>query len=229
MTASDDTCAPSVRRTVLQGAILPARTGRSFHLDLGESIEITNTHGQQVVDTWAIDQTRPEVVLSMSHTHMALGRLTVRRGDVLHGSDRMPMLEITEDSSGEVHDTLVPACDQVRYQQLGVEGYHDNCVDNFGAALRDVLPEWSSAVWGRPALVPAPLNLFMNVPVGPDGRIRIEEPADVPGGAVTLRALRPLIVVLSACPQDLAPTNGRRQAPRDVGVTVYGREERAGR
>ena len=215
--------APASDGTGTRTSILEARTGRSFQLGAGESIEIVNTHGQQVVDTWAVDRTRPQVVLSMQHTHMSLGRLTVHEGDVLNGSDRMPMLEFVADTSAGLHDTLVPACDLARYQQLGATSYHDNCADNFVSALRDVLPDGGTALApDRSTAVPAPLNLFMNVPIAGDGTIRIETPPLVPGGAVTLRALRPVIVVLSACPQDLAPTNGRLQQPQDVEVRLLG-------
>lgn len=64
--------------------------------------------------------------------------------------------------------------------------------------------------------VPQPLNLFMNVPVGDNGTLDIEPPVSRPGDMVTLRAVRPVVVVLSACPQDLAPTNGAHHEPRDV-------------
>jgi uncharacterized protein len=64
--------------------------------------------------------------------------------------------------------------------------------------------------------VPAPLNLFMNVPWSPDGSLRFEEPRSRPGDLVRLRAETDLIVIMSACPQDLVPVNGRAQQPSQV-------------
>ncbi|NYJ03333.1 hypothetical protein HNR19_004031 [Nocardioides thalensis] len=188
---------------------LAARTGRSVRLDAGGAVTIVNLFGQQVVDTWAIDVADPSIVLSMAHTRMANGRLAVGAGDTLVGSDREPMLVVESDTTGGRHDTLIPACDAARYRQLGASGHHASCAANFTETVRALaLP--------LPSQVPQPLNLFMNVPVGPDGTLGIEPPVSRPGDRVTLRAVRPLVLVLSACPQDLAPTNGSHHEPRDV-------------
>lgn len=188
---------------------LVARTGRAFRLGVGDSITIVNLFGQQVVDTWAISAVDPSTVLSMAHTRMATGRLTVQEGDVLADSDREPMVLLESDTSEGRHDTLIPACDPARYRQLGVIGHHDSCAANF----RDALHELAVPL---PSQVPQPLNLFMNVPVAGDGTLFIEPPMSRPGDRVALRALQPLVLVLSACPQDLAPTNGAQHEPRDV-------------
>ncbi|MBG6095833.1 DUF1989 domain-containing protein [Nocardioides luteus] len=188
---------------------LVARTGRAFRLGVGDSITIVNLYGQQVVDTWAISPVDPSTVLSMAHTRMATGKLAVQEGDVLVDSDREPMVLLESDTSEGRHDTLIPACDPARYRQLGVVGHHDSCAANF----RDALQELAVPL---PSQVPQPLNLFMNVPVAGDGTLVIEPPMSRPGDRVALRALQPLVLVLSACPQDLAPTNGAHHAPRDV-------------
>jgi uncharacterized protein len=72
-----------------------------------------------------------------------------------------------------------------------------------------------------PPAVPAPLNLFMNVPWEPDGSLRYEPPRSQPGDLVRLRAGTDLIVIMSACPQDLLPVNGLEQQPTDVHVRVH--------
>jgi uncharacterized protein len=46
--------------------------------------------------------------------------------------------------------------------------------------------------------------------------LRFEEPRSRPGDLVRLRAETDLIVVMSACPQDLVPVNGRDQRPSEV-------------
>jgi uncharacterized protein YcgI (DUF1989 family) len=193
----------------LTAITLVARTGRAIRLGVGDSIAIVNLFGQQVVDTWAISAVDPTTVLSMAHTRMANGRLFVQAGDTLVGSDREPMLTLETDTSGGHHDTLIPACDPARYRQLGAIGHHDSCADNF----RDALQELAISA---PSHVPQPLNLFMNVPVGTDGTLGIEPPESRPGDRVTLRAVQPIVLVLSACPQDLAPTNGAHREPRDI-------------
>jgi uncharacterized protein YcgI (DUF1989 family) len=68
--------------------------------------------------------------------------------------------------------------------------------------------------------VPDPLNLFMNVPVGPEGNLSFLPPVSNPGGYVTVAADADLILVVSACPQDLLPVNGSLQTPREVEVQI---------
>jgi uncharacterized protein YcgI (DUF1989 family) len=63
---------------------------------------------------------------------------------------------------------------------------------------------------------PAPLNLWMNIPVEPDGKIIWGEPLSKPGDYVTLRAAIDCIVVMSTCPQDMIPINGADCKPTEV-------------
>ena len=105
------------------------------------------------------------------------------------------MLRFRSDSSGGIHDTLVAACDKYRYEQLGVEGYHDSCDDNCQRQLREL---------GMKGLqTPSPFNLFMNVPWDQDGKLGFGEAKSTKGGSVGLTAEMDVIVVMSACPQDI--------------------------
>ncbi len=74
---------------------------------------------------------------------------------------------------------------------------------------------------------PAPLNIFMNIPVGPTGRLEIVPPVCEPGDYVVLRAEMDCIIALSACPHDIFPVNGADATPRDVAYTVYPAPEEA--
>lgn len=192
---------------------VPARRGRAFEVDAGDEFEVINTHGTQVVDMWAL--TRPDLDrrLSMEHTRAVNSRLTIRPGDILYGDDRRPMLEVMLDTSPGVHDTLIAACDPVRYEMLGHEGYHDNCSDNFRAALREL-------GFDDPPPVPSPLNLFMNIPWSPEGELGFEPAISKPGDLVRFRAERDLVVAVSSCPQDMVPISGRDQTPRDFDVQI---------
>jgi hypothetical protein len=62
--------------------------------------------------------------------------------------------------------------------------------------------------------------LFMNIPIQPDHSIVWEPPVSKPGDVVGLRAVLDCIVVMSACPQDLVPINGRDCKPQSVSFTV---------
>lgn len=194
--------------------LIPARHGRAARVARGGAIEVINTHGTQVVDFWALCLPDVSEHLSMEHTRTAIGRLVPRVGDTLVSSLRQPLLTVIADTSPGIHDTLIASCDRERYRQLGVQGRHDNCRDNFETALRDLgLP---------PPPLPAPLNLFMNVPWAQDGALRFEPPASRPGDLVRFRAETDLVVIMSACPQDLTPVNGAAQRPVDAHFRVSG-------
>jgi hypothetical protein len=191
---------------------VPARSGCAIVLDAGQAIRIVNTHGSQVVDTWALSLEDPGEHLSMQHTRAALLRLTPAKGDSIASNRRRPFLRIEEDTTPGRHDTVIPACDSERYRQLGAPEGHANCCDNFRLALREAgFPE-------QP--VPAPLNLFMNIPWTSDGALSFEPPLSRPGDHIVLRAERPVVIVLSACPQDLVPINGTDCQPTEVHFEV---------
>jgi uncharacterized protein YcgI (DUF1989 family) len=148
----------------------------------------------------------------MEHSRVSLGGIFPKIGSVFVTNRRRPILTVVEDTSGGVHDTLIAACDRYRYQQLGVSGYHDNCADNFAAALRELKLQ--------PVAIPSPLNLFMNIPVGADGRVEFRAPLSEPGQYVSLRVHMDAVLVFSACPQDLLPVNGERMTPTEVHLGI---------
>ena len=51
---------------------IPARRGKATHLRRGQSIRIVNTHGEQVVDTWAFNAGMLTEFMSMEHTRATL-------------------------------------------------------------------------------------------------------------------------------------------------------------
>lgn len=190
--------------------ILPARQGVAVPLRAGERLRITNLHGGQVVDTWALARGEECEYLSMEHTRTSLGKLVPAAGDHLYSSCRRPLLTLVEDTSPGAHDTLIAACDPERYRQLGAEGYHASCAENFHRAL---------SLRGIDAdRVPSPLNLFMQVGWDDSGQLEwLPSPAQA-GDYVTLEAATDVTVVLSACPMDLNPINAG--GPKDVGFEV---------
>jgi uncharacterized protein len=191
---------------------IPARRGKAARLLQGQRIKIINTHGQQVVDTWAFSLADIGEFMSMEHTRIAIGRIIPKIGDVLVTNRRRPILTLVEDTSGGIHDTLVAACDRWRYELLGCAGYHDNCTDNLAAAMRELDL--------TPSETPSPLNLFMNIPVIDGDRIDILSPVSTPGSFVTLRAEMDCVVALSACPQDMVPINGAAMTPTEAHFTI---------
>jgi uncharacterized protein YcgI (DUF1989 family) len=188
--------------------LIPAGTGRAVKIASGGRAHVVNTLGRQVADTWAVTLPDAKSYLSMSHSRLAMGRIAPRAGDVLVDNLRRPLLRVVADTSPGRHDTLMPACDAQRYRDLGYPGEHRNCAANFLAALRD---------HGLADLdVPEPLNLFMEVPVARDGALTLAPSLAAPGDEVVLEALLDLLLVVSACPQDLVPISGVAAPPRQV-------------
>ena len=186
---------------------VPARLGKAARLDAGQSIKLINTHGAQVVDTWAFNASDLSEFMSMEHSRAAIGSIFPHAGDTMVSNRREPILTLVEDSSPGIHDTLIAACDRYRYEQLGCEGHHDSCTDNLAAALGElgmVPPE-----------TPAPWNMWMNIPVAADGSVSFEPPVSRPGDYVVLRAERDAVLVFSCCPQDMIPINGPDCVPKD--------------
>jgi uncharacterized protein YcgI (DUF1989 family) len=192
---------------------IPARRGKAAHVARGGHVKVINTHGEQVVDTWAFNRADPSEFMSMEHTRAHTLHIVPRVGDVLRTNRRRPILTLTEDTSGGIHDMLMAACDRYRYAFLGVEGHHDNCADNLIAALADL--------GVTSPHVPSPLNLFMNIPWTDKGALSFAAPPKpVPGSYVVLRAEMDLTIAFSACPQDILPINGVAGRPVEAHFTI---------
>ena len=192
---------------------IPARAGKAALVTAGQHIRVVNTHGQQVVDTWAFNRHDLREFMSMEHSRAHMLTVFPTTGATMTTNHRCPILTFVEDTSGGIHDTLIAACDRYRYQLLGCTVPHANCTDNLAAGLRDlglVPPE-----------TPSPLNLFMNIPLGRKGRVAFEAPVSTPGSWVTLRAEMDLVIAFSACPQDMLPINGVGCTPTEAHFELF--------
>ena len=187
---------------------IPARKGSAARLAQGQSIRVINTHGQQVVDTWAFGVDDPTEFMSMEHTRATLRRSILEVGDSYRTNRRRPILTIVEDTSPGIHDTLIASCDPTRYAELGHVGPHDNCTENLHAAL--------AALGAKAPETPCPLNLFMNIAIREGGNLEWRAPVSKAGDAITLKAEMDCIVAFSACPMDLLPINGPDEAPTEA-------------
>ena len=204
--------------TTSQLVIFPARGGKAAFVEAGQRIRVINTHGQQVVDTWAFRRDELTEFMSMEHSRTFLSRIMARVGDSMVTNHRRPILTLVEDTTVEgdsagIHDTLLAACDRYRYELLGCEGYHDNCTDNLAAALAEL--------GLTPPETPSPWNLFMNIPVASDGTVSFQAPVSRPGDSVTLRAEMDCVVAFSACPQDIVPINGVDCIPTEAHLQIF--------
>jgi len=203
----------------LHGAhVIPASHGTAILLEAGQKLKIHNTHGNQVVDTWAFLTSSapfaaPLSYMSMSQTRSVLRKLVPHVNDTLATNLCLPVLAFLEDTSGGTHDTLFPACNPQRYAHLGVP--HRSCAENCREAAATV------GIKLEHGEVPDPLNLFMNVIVDWSGGkgIELREPASIPGSYVILRAEVACVVVMSACPNDITAVNAGNC--RDVQFEIF--------
>ena len=191
---------------------IPARRGKAARVRAGQHVRIVNTHGTQVVDTWAFSAADPAEWMAMEASRAWFMKLAASVGDSFVTNRRRPILTLVEDTSGGRHDTLMAACDLERYGLLGVKGHHDNCRDNLHAALAELSLKVPAT--------PSPLNLFMNIPWTAEGRLAWGEPVSTPGSYALFRAEMDLVVALSACPQDILPINGRTGRTTDAAFVI---------
>ncbi|WP_330303330.1 MULTISPECIES: urea amidolyase associated protein UAAP2 [unclassified Streptomyces] len=190
---------------------VPARAAWSAVIRTGETLTVTDLHGNQAVDFLVYDAQDTAVRYSAPDTIHAQGNLFLTTGSVLMSNEHTPLMTVVEDEVGR-HDTVGGACSKesntLRY------GHHTwsqhACVDNF-------LAEGAKHGLGKRDLV-SNINWYMNVPVEKDGTLGIVDGISAPGLKLTLRAERDVIVLVSNCPQINNPCNGFE--PTAVEMTI---------
>ena len=121
--------------------LIPSRSGVAVPLSTGQTIEVINTHGTQVIDFFCFCTTPSPYTssspnangnvntksnpsehishnLSLPHTRASTCHLSPLPGDILTTNHRLPILEVVSDTTSGVHDTLIAACDIYRYYEL---------------------------------------------------------------------------------------------------------------
>ncbi|WP_372506757.1 urea carboxylase-associated family protein [Actinomadura madurae] len=142
----------------------------TFRVASGQTIEVINTFGGQVVDAWFFAAGDPAEFASMSHSRASLRTIRPAVGSTFVTRRREPLITLVADSSPGIHDMTMPPCDRWRYRQLGAPE-HRNCADNLRSALR-------AGGHGDLEVLPDPLNLFQNSPIDAEGRLTfLESPA----------------------------------------------------
>ncbi|WP_338694672.1 urea amidolyase associated protein UAAP2 [Streptomyces sp. Q6] len=211
-TASAPPAAPAVPATPATFTVA-ARAAWSSVVRAGETLTLTDLHGNQAVDFLVYDAADTTVRYSAPDTIHAQGGIFLTTGSVLLSNEHTPLMTVVADDVGR-HDTVGGACSKesntLRY------GHHTwsqhACVDNFLA---------EGARWGldKRDLV-SNINWYMNVPVEEDGTLGIVDGLSAPGLKVTLRAERDVLVLVSNCPQINNPCNGFEPTPVEMTITA---------
>lgn len=179
--------------------IVPARKGRGVYLKKGQLIDIVDVEGHQVGDLIAWFRDDPSEYLSPTHTVSCNASIMLATGSQLFSNHRNPVFTILHDDV-EKHDIIVPCCDHERFKRDYNLDDHDHCLANLEHA-RDLLGE-DVELRGETAW-----NVFMHNRVTEDGQVVTDPAAHEAGATITLLAHEDLVVLLSACPQDLTPCN----------------------
>jgi urea carboxylase-associated protein 1 len=213
------TRSPVVPARTAWSSVVPARAAWSSVLRAGETLTVTDLHGNQAVDFLVYDAHDTSVRYSAPDTIHAQGGIFLTTGSVLMSNEHTPLMTVTDDQVGR-HDTVGGACSKesntLRY------GHHTwsqhACVDNF-------LAEGAKYGLGKRDLV-SNINWYMNVPVEKDGTLGIVDGLSAPGLKLALRAERDVLVLVSNCPQINNPCNGFE--PTAVEMTVTAADTEAG-
>jgi len=203
--------------TVKETIIAPSQEGRSFRVKKGQQFKVITPKGSQPCDFFAFNAENVQEWLHANITWTWTRHTKPMQGDTFLSRFRRPMIDFVEDGADGIHDMMIAACDQFRYEQLDFSGNHSNCADNLCNAMRragyniDVIPQ--------------PVNLFTNTRVDENGTfLSVADPQVKPGGYVLFEAKMDLICAVSACPYDLArddwPVNGGQGVTSEIVVEL---------
>ncbi len=172
-------------------AEIPPRSGTTFRLAAGQHLRVIDPEGGQVSDMLAFAADDPREALSNGRTFDYEETIRLGEGNRLWSNRSRPLLEIVEDRAG-LHDFLLTPCSEATFRHFYPgKPVHRGCFGNLAEAL---------APFGiEPDAIPVAFNIFMNVPVGRDGRIKVDPPTTKPGDFIRFRALADLIIGLTAC------------------------------
>lgn len=167
------------------------RSGTAFPLLRGETLRVIDPEGGQVSDMLVFMRGDVREVVSNGRTFDYEETIRLTTGNRLWSNRSNPMLEIVEDHVG-THDFLLTPCSEATFRHFYKDKpVHRGCFGNLAEALAPFAVAADA--------IPTAFNIFMNVPVAPDGKIRVEAPTTRPGDFIRLRALADLIVGLTAC------------------------------
>ncbi|WP_175578871.1 DUF1989 domain-containing protein [Croceibacterium ferulae] len=171
--------------------VIPPRSGAAFTLRAGQLLKVIDPMGVQVSDLLAFSAADTREVISNGRTFDYEETIALTTGNRLWSNRSNVLLEIVEDSVGR-HDFLLTPCSEATFRHFYPDHpVHRGCFGNLAEAL---------APYGvEPDAIPTAFNLFMNVPVAPDGTLQVDPPVSAPGDFITLRAAMDCVIGLTAC------------------------------
>lgn len=182
----------------------------------GQTLRITDLHGNQAVDTIFFNAEDTEERYHATNTIRSQNNVYISTGTEIRSNDNNVLMTVVADTCGR-HDTLGSACscesNTVRYSLD--KRYMHSCRDIF---LKELL-DWGGGMDKRDQV--CNINFFMNVPVNPEGGSNFEDGLSEAGKYVELRAEMDVIVLVSNCPQLNNPCNAYNPTPVEMTIWDY--------
>lgn len=171
--------------------VIAPRSGTAFILERGQILKVIDPEGKQVSDLVAFAAEDVREALSNGRTFDYEETLRMGEGRRLWSNRSQVMLTILEDTVG-THDFLLTPCSKATFRHFYPEQpVHRGCFGNLAEALAPYVVQSDQ--------IPCAFNIFMNVPVAPDGALRVDPPVSKPGDYIRLRAEMDLVIGLTAC------------------------------
>jgi uncharacterized protein YcgI (DUF1989 family) len=187
---------------------IPPRSAVAIELAKGQRLTVIDPEGCQVADLLAYSREDIREVLSNGRTLDYEETIRLTTGNRLWSNRSNVLLTIEADTVG-CHDFLLTPCSIATFVHFYPDKpVHRGCFGNLAEAL---------APYGvTEDAIPVAFNVFMNVPVAPDGKITVEPPLSKAGDSLTLRAEMDLVIGLTAC--SAYASNGGNFKPIDYKV-----------
>ena len=152
-------------------------SGMKIEVVKGQTIEIVDIDGGQVVDFFAEMRNHSDEFVSPGVTIDCNESLRLNVGDIIYSNKYTPMFRIIYDDVKE-HDLIHPCCRPEMYDFFYHNGQdHSNCLDNINSALCTSHP------------IIRPINFFMYTKINADGSIEVCAPLSKAGNKIVLEAL----------------------------------------
>lgn len=182
--------------------------GTAFLLRRGELLRVVDPCGEQVADLIAYAAGDRAEWLSSGRSIDYNDTLRFSTGHMLYSNRSRPMLRIVDDTVGR-HDFLYTPCSADTFRLIYKhDAEHPSCFANLAGAL---------APFGiAPDSIPTTFNIFMNVDIAADGRVKVLPPRSRAGDSIAFEAEMDLVVGLTACSAEMS--NNYRFKPIDFEV-----------
>lgn len=189
-------------KLIFEGSI-PPQEGCGFELNENQILKVIDPQGEQVSDLFCFAKNTPSDTLSSGRSIDYNETIFFSKGHNLYSRSGHIMMEIIQDTCGR-HDFLVTPCSCQMFQMIEKNNlHHPSCLENLEKSFLKFNLDTN--------LIGTTFNIFMNVEVAFDGKIKVAAPLSKRDDFVSFKAKMDLYVGLTACSDE--GTNAGRCKP----------------